>query len=379
VAIAARPRPAGGEAEAEARAYAADALARSGYLVREEPFEYSAAVGRYGGPALGAASLLALLAAAAAGVRDHALGAAGVIGISLLVLAAVAGWGAKSGVLGLPVMRRRSVNLVAEPPGREEDGPPRVWLVAHLDSKSQPVAMAVRVFGVAALVAAWVAALALAAAHGWHWMDASRAQRLWPAVAVLAVAGAGPVLFAVVGTRSAGALDNASGVAAVLLAAEELSSGGAVLEDGTVAPRAPVGVLLTSAEELALAGAHAWAAAWEAADRVPGVALNCDGVDDRGALRLFASGPAGGGLAAAAQLAVPDVKLRRPPPGVLVDAVALAQSGWSALTVSRGTWRTLGRVHTRRDTLQHLDGLGVPEAAGALARLARLLGAGRAD
>jgi hypothetical protein len=109
------------------------------------------------------------------------------------------------------------------------------------------------------------------------------------------------------------------------------------------------------------------------------VALNCDGVDDRGALRLFGGGDADEGLRDAVRHAVPGARLRALPPGVLVDAVALAQSGWAALTVSKGTWRTLARIHTRRDTLARLDGRGVPEAAGALARLARLLAAGRAD
>ncbi len=386
-ALAAEPRPAGGAAEARARAYAAGVLAAAGYRVREEPFTYSSAVGRYGAPVAGAASLLVLAAAALAGMRDRPAVAGATLLGALAALVAAAGWVSREGVLRLPLARRSSVNLVAEPPaasgaagaGAGGAEPPRVWLVAHLDSKSQPVAMSLRVAGVSALVAAWVAAFALAAAHGAGWMDAARAQRLWPALAVLAAAGALPVSMALVGARSAGALDNASGTAAVLMAAAELAASGAVREDGTPAPRAPVGVLLTSAEELALAGAQAWAAGWYDAGRVPGVALNCDGVDDRGALRLFGGGDAAEGLRDAVRHAVPGARLRALPPGVLVDAVALAQSGWAALTVSKGTWRTLARIHTRRDTLARLDGRGVPEAAGALARLARLLAAGRAD
>ena len=56
-----------------------------------------------------------------------------------------------------------------------------------------------------------------------------------------------PVMASVVGARSAGALDNASGVATVLRAVELLARDVAV------------GVVLTSAEELGLAGARAWA------------------------------------------------------------------------------------------------------------------------
>jgi hypothetical protein len=67
------------------------------------------------------------------------------------------------------------------------------------------------------------------------------------------------------------------------------------------------------------------------------------------------------------------------PPGVLMDAVAFDAAGWAALTVSRGTWGSLARVHTRRDTLARLTGEGVPEAAGVLARLARLMAADAGD
>ena len=51
-----------------------------------------------------------------------------------------------------------------------------------------------------------------------------------------------------------------------------------------------MGVLLTSAEELGLAGARAWVHAWAQDGRAPGVALNCDGVDDRGTLALLPAG-----------------------------------------------------------------------------------------
>jgi hypothetical protein len=383
-ALAAEPRPAGGPAEARARAYAAGVLARAGYRVREVPFTYSAAVGCYGAPTVGAASLAVLLAASFLGMRDRPLEAGATLMIGLLTIAAAAGWAARWGVSLLPVMRRDAVNLVAEPPAPAHgDGspaePPRVWLVAHLDSKSQPVAMALRVAGVTALAAAWVAALALAGFHGPGWLEPARAVRVWPAIAVLALAGAGPVMLAVVGSRSAGALDNASGVASVLMAAEDLAVSGAIYEDGTPVRRAPVGVLLTSAEELALAGARAWAAEWEDAGHEPGVALNCDGVDDHGTLQLLGDVDAADGLRDAVRNAVTDGRVRRLPPGVLADSVALAQAGWASITLSRGTWRTLARIHTADDTLARLDGRGVPEAAGALARLARLLVAGRAD
>jgi Zn-dependent M28 family amino/carboxypeptidase len=165
--------------------------------------------------------------------------------------------------------------------------------------------------------------------------------------------------------RSHGALDNASGVAAVLLAAAEAD------------PARPLGVLLTSAEELGLAGARAWAGAWRASGRAPGVAVNCDGVDDAGRLTAMYSGarPEALARAVAGDDAGSDAgaaSVRRLLPGILVDAVALADAGWRTITVSRGTLGTLGRIHTPRDTADRLVGSGIADAA----RLMRSLVAG---
>ena len=70
---------------------------------------------------------------------------------------------------------------------------------------------------------------------------------VWYALGAIEILVALPVMASIVGARSVGALDNASGVAAVLRTAELLPRGAAI------------GVLLTSAEELGLAGARAWA------------------------------------------------------------------------------------------------------------------------
>ena len=59
--------------------------------------------------------------------------------------------------------------------------------------------------------------------------------------------------------------------------------------------------------------------------------------------------------------------------------MALADAGWEATTLSRGTRRTLARIHTPRDDVAHLAFDGVmPTArllAGAAARLAHEAGA----
>ncbi|GLC26185.1 M28 family peptidase [Roseisolibacter agri] len=364
-ALAHAPRPAGGAAEAVARAHAADTLRRLRFDVQEVPFTYSALVGRWGTPIAGLASITVLAAAASFGAAGRASAALTLMSAALVVGGMIGWWAARRGVLSAPVLRRRGVNLVAT----RGDARPTVWLVAHLDSKSQPVPIGVRAAGVTGTIVAWLAALVLAGAQlaGATWATPA----VWWALAAFAAVAGVPVAASVVTARSPGALDDASGVATVLLAAEALRD----------LPEAP-GVLLTSAEELGLAGARAWCAQRHAAGEVAGVALNVDGVDDVGALTAMTGARVPTALVAALEAAARDagatLGVRRLVPGILVDAVALADAGWATLTLSRGTWGTLTRIHSPRDSADRLDGTGVAEAARVLAGAARaLLGAAR--
>ncbi|HTK48216.1 MAG TPA: M28 family peptidase [Gemmatimonadaceae bacterium] len=351
-AIGRTPRAAGSADERAARDYCATVLRAAGFDVALEPFGYSGLPGRYGTPVGGAIAVLTILAAVWMGGALRApVAAAGafVTGVALLALWARRMLG--DAVLDLPWLRAMGENLVAT----RGDRAPRVWLVAHLDSKSQPVPSAVRVAGVVLLVAGLAitaAAIALALAG-------AGSRTLWWIGAAVAIVGAVPVMASTVGNESPGALDDASGVAAVLAAAESL------------APDANVGVMLPSAEELGLAGARAWARA-----RRPerGVALNCDGVDDEGALTIMYSGTRPDDvirtLAAGAERAP---RVRRMPVGLMLDSVALTEHGWRSVTVSRGSIATLRRVHTRSDSLARLRGDGIPDVARVLARAAEAL------
>jgi hypothetical protein len=230
---------------------------------------------------------------------------------------------------------------------------PRVWLVAHLDSKSQPVPSLVRVGGVVLLLLACVLALAAA---GLQLASLPHRMAWWAAVGMAAL-GMLPVMASVVGARSDGAVDNASGVAAVLAAAV------------AVRPETMFGVLLPSAEELGLAGARAWARGVR-----KGTALNCDGVDDAGDLTIMYSGAAPTPLIQTLQAVAPRApRVRRMPLGLLTDSVALADNGWTTVTVSRGSLATLRRVHTRADTVANLRGDGIDEVALLLARAVEAL------
>jgi putative aminopeptidase FrvX len=171
---------------------------------------------------------------------------------------------------------------------------------------------------------------------------------------VVGIAGGVLLGLASVGNDSPGAVDNASGVATVLAAAARLGSGAAV------------GVLITDAEEVGLAGAHAWAR-----DRRPGVAVNCDTVDDHGAFRVLSAGGGSREVVRAARAARDrcgvDVRAGRTPAGVLTDATALAGAGWASATLSRATFGTLMRIHTPRDSVGMLEGRSIDQAAALLA------------
>ena len=216
--------------------------------------------------------------------------------------------------------------------------------MAHLDSKSQPIPIGVRAAAIIASIALLIATAVLLVVQLVSGMSPG------PLVAftILGFTAALPVASSFVGARSPGALDNASGLATVLRIVELL-------------PRnVEIGVMLTTAEELGLAGARAWAR-----EAPPASVINIDGINDTGALRLVYSGRKprtlldylGEGWPAA----------RRLPPGLLMDGVALADAGWEVVNVSKGSWRTVSRIHTLKDDLAHLDGSGIEEVAALLA------------
>jgi hypothetical protein len=348
--IARAPRPAGGDAEAEARRYCASVLEALGCSVMDVPIEFSAFPGRYATPVLGgvaAASIAATAMVAAAGAGVWALV---VLAVSLLAVATAGSWLARRGVSSMRVLRARSANLVAR------RGAARVWLVAHLDSKSQPVPIVVRVAGLISLGIVWLAAagLAIAAMAGYPVGPFGAPIALASGVAAL------PVVLSVVGSRSHGARDNASGVAAVLCAVAELPA------------ECPIGVILTSAEELGLAGARALASSGPP----PATAINVDTVDDAGEISIMYGGGCPRELIeafTAGGAAGERIVVRRLVPGILTDGVALADGGWRVVTVSKATMGTLARVHTAADTVAGMSGDGIGRTATLLARAAGTL------
>jgi hypothetical protein len=242
----------------------------------------------------------------------------------------------------LPFLRASGTNLEAR-----RGAAPAVWLVAHIDSKSQPVSTAVRTTGAILLFIALCGLMVIGTLPP-TWL---------PRIIVTsAVLGGGILCTCVIGASSDGAADNASGVAAVLEAASLIAS------------HVSLGVLITDAEELALAGARAWVRG-----RPPAIAINCDTVDDHGrtVVMWYGRWSRSLGLRAAAVAKSADARAiaMRPLPGVLTDSDAFRQARWMTVTLSRGSLRTLNRIHTARDNLHRLRGDGIAGAARVLATL----------
>jgi len=347
------PRFAGSPAEVRARSLCREELERAGFGCKELPFEYSESPGRWGPPIAAAIQVATILIVARTAIHGGPLRALLVGAALVTALMFVSGDVKRRWITRFPLERARSVNLEAR------RGNPGVWLVAHLDSKSQTVPMLLRIASAVGLTVVTVAALlvlliSLAKVDG--------AASVWPAIEIAALAVALPSILCVVRNDSPGALDNASGVAAVLLAAQSSSN------------RKDLGVLITSGEELGLAGARAWAAGAKPGTQI----INCDTLDDAGGWRCMHTGPKPRRLSTAAETIATRLGLKltvgRLIPGMLADSVAFADRGIDSVTVSRGTISTLARIHTRRDNSTTLAGTGVAAAAALLSALAEELG-----
>jgi|SRR5687767_3665823 len=343
----ARPREAGTAAAAGARAVLAEELSALGFDVEVQRFAFSpSSLNAF--PILGAGlgwlvlvtTPLLLIPAVPAWAALAAWGLG--LGALLLVVRGVGlGWGARGSAL------REDANLIATRPG---GGPPRLWIVAHTDTKAQGHSMAGR------LVAVWIMIVAVVALTG------SAVARLRGPVSATLVAGAAGVALAagVLAMRgrlrgqSPGARDNGSGVVAALAAARRITD-------------PAVGILLTGAEEFGLVGARI--VATTRADLIAGTeVVNIDTVDQSGVLAIVSHDARGHRLAERLAPGLHSeswtVRKRRLPLGIFVDSYPLARAGASAVTVARLDWSTLRVIHTPRDTMDGLS-LETARAVGA--------------
>lgn len=344
--LGASARPAGSAAEAAARKYCSETLRAAGFEVAERAFSYSAFPGVWGTPVIGVALVLTAVATAFSLVHSSSADKPVASALVTVAILAICGWWlGRYGTRFTPLMRRVGVNLEAR------RGVPAVWLVAHLDSKSQSVSLLTRAGSAVAVLGFWVAVVIALVSSGFVHVPVT----VFAALLLCAGFAAVPLAIARTGSDGTGALDNASGVASIIVAAQRLSG------------ELPVGVVITSAEELGLAGARAWVEG-----RPPGIAINCDGVDDSGELSVTASG-LGQKMVRSVSLGRiigPKVRIRRRLPGVLLDSAAFSDNGWAACTVSGGSLKSLARIHTERDCLEQCSGFGIEKAGELIATLA---------
>jgi len=236
------------------------------------------------------------------------------------------------------------VNLIASRPPIRPSAHPPVWLAAHYDSKGQPISMATRTLGAAATVLGAVGSL-VGLAVGWT---------LLPSLPTWAILAIGLVILSAnrVTDRSSGALDNATGLVAILAILDALPRG------------ADIGVLFLDAEEYGLVGARALVA--DRASLLQGAAvINLDSLDDRGGCIAFLHRPGPIGKAVAAELG--GMRGRWVP--MVVDGIALSRAPVrECVTILKGDWGTARVVHTPRDTVERLTLEGVRHVAAGVAR-----------
>lgn len=329
------PRLTGTAAHAAVRERLTRELEARGFQVEVAPFEASLGPAKRTARTLELVGFAALFFMTGAAAAEPARGAR--LALLPLGLAVVV---ARSAYRGAPTVL--GTNLLAAP----AQGPARVWLVAHYDSKGQRVSMATRLIGVACLAVQLPALAALA----WLMMAGVRAP--WLALFTLpTLAGVAVLALPDLRNDSPGAVDNASGVLAVLATLDGL-------------PRAKgVGVCFTDAEEWGLQGARALVRQRPDLFRDAAV-VNFDGLDDRGTTMLFAHRP--GPLVA--RLAGTSGARRYRWGPVLVDGVAFARVARECVTVMRGDWSTTRRVHTAADDAAGLQLTGVASVSEAVAR-----------
>jgi hypothetical protein len=341
------PRLTGSEGAAKVTADLRARFEALGFQVQDHDFTFNPWVGRFGITIAGALLLIGGFIAASTLYYNHPVASLITLVVVLLLCMFVAfglqrlldrfGWGQMSGK-----------NLLVSAPGAR----PHYLLMAHRDSKSQPMPLAFRGPAIALSAIAWAAMVVLDILSILQPVPTN----LIIAAGTFAVISAVMLIFCWVENNSPGALDNASGVATVLGIAERERAS------------ADVAYLITDAEELGLAGARAIARQMPA---VYGV-INFDGIDDHGDFqfvedfgwpRKMGKAPhlAAALLSAATGLEVPAHR-RSVPFGIMLDHIPIVKAGTPALTVMRGSLSSLRRVHRPIDDLTRLSGDGIARA-----------------
>ncbi|MFW5947217.1 MAG: hypothetical protein ACOCUW_01885, partial [Gemmatimonadota bacterium] len=205
----ARPRLAGTAGAAATERELRRRFRELGYRVRPLELSFSTLPGRFGLPAAGAALLATAPAAGWLLHLDRAAPALAVLvgglGLALLPLLLL-----DAGLRRLPWGRIHSANLLFT-----RDAPR--WLaMAHRDTKSQAVPTLVRTVALAGAATAWAGLAAVATLRMGPGVAPGAVAASVPALAAVLTAAAAVLLLCRARNRSPGALDNGTGLAALL-------------------------------------------------------------------------------------------------------------------------------------------------------------------
>src|SRR5688572_1174919 len=155
----AKPRLTGSKGAAEITAEVKSRFEQLGYDVREAPFEFSSWPGRFGLTAAVAFYLIGALLGAGFLYQGHP-GVSLVMLLTVMIIVAAIAVAVRPAMNITPWGRIQGSNLLAHIPGKR----PRYFLMAHRDSKSQPIPLAFRGPAIVLAVLVWIALAGAAAA-----------------------------------------------------------------------------------------------------------------------------------------------------------------------------------------------------------------------
>jgi hypothetical protein len=292
----AKPRRIGSEGERAAALEITNLLRGFGYIVEKQPFQFIAALHGWIRLELILGSLL-ILAMMTRSIAAWAPILPAILLISIVFLAnPLHRWVQASSLhMGDPSTHPsrdrflsrlgplfKSANIVASLPYDSRDDPiPKLYLVAHYDSKSQTLPLPIRI----ALFALYILAGLSTSTITILSLFFPELGPIIPYFVCVSLLFGIPLIFMSVGNVSPGAIDNASGVGLILHLAELLAA------DRNLLQSLHVTLLFTTAEEEGLMGAQAYVAMNEPtlqrqAQKGGVYILNFDGIGTQGKLLL---------------------------------------------------------------------------------------------
>ena len=377
----ARPRRVGSDRERVVAREIASRLEQFGYRVERQRFRFSTAP-----TVVISLEVLAclLLILAASGLRVRAPSAAVTPALLLVLLILLTGpinravlAGSLAPAVGKPSLwstlcrrigaRYSTRNLIATLPEVAPDpGLPHLYLVAHYDSKSQQIPLTAR-------VVLFVVAIAGGVSFAGLTLLAVAFPVLTPAamtIGIMAMLAGLPLLILDIGDASPGAIDNASSVGLALHLAECLAASSRRRD------RLQVTILVTSAEEMTVMGAEAYARENELTLRRQAEAgglyiLNLDGIGVDGKLYLAGGQRPAGRLADLIRKACGELGIaieRFGLVGVMFDHMPFARRGLDAVSLI-AVGPATRFVHTPQDTADKLEVRGFEQAGQVILKV----------